>query len=352
MAINEEKMNELLGRFLGDFGGTLHSAMAVIGDKLGLYKAMAEAGPITSEELAKRTSTTERYVREWLASQAAGGYASYDAATGRFFLSEEQAFALTDENGPVFLPGAFEAALAAVRAEPRVATAFKTGEGVGWHEHDPGLFRGTERFFRPGYAANLMSSWIPALEGVEEKLKAGAKVADVGCGHGASTILMSQAFPKSRFVGFDYHQGSIEYAREKAAEAGVADRVSFEVAKAKEYPGNDYDFVAFFDCLHDMGDPAGAAAHVLSTLKRDGSWMIVEPFANDKIEDNLNPIGRVFYSVSTIVCTPASRSQEVGLGLGAQAGEARIRDVVTSGGFKRFRRASETPFNLVFEARP
>jgi 2-polyprenyl-3-methyl-5-hydroxy-6-metoxy-1,4-benzoquinol methylase len=352
MAINEEKMNELLGRFLGDFGGTLHSAMAVIGDKLGLYKAMAEAGPITSEELAKRTGTTERYVREWLASQAAGGYASYDAATGRFFLSEEQAFALTDENGPVFLPGAFQLALSAVKAEPRISEVFRTGEGVGWHEHDAGLFRGTERFFRPGYAANLLSSWIPALEGVESKLKAGAKVADVGCGHGASTILMAQAFPKSTFGGFDYHEGSIEYARNKAADAGVSERVSFEVAKAKDYPGSDYDFVAFFDCLHDMGDPVGAAAHVLSTLKSDGSWMIVEPFANDKIEDNLNLIGRIFYSASTMLCTPASLSQEVGLGLGAQAGEARIRDVATSGGFTRFRRATETPFNLVFEARP
>lgn len=352
MAINEEKMNQLLGRFLGDFGGTLHCAMAVIGDKLGLYKAMAEAGPVTSEELAERTGTDERYVREWLASQAAGGYASYDAETGRFFLTEEQAFALTDENGPVFLPGAFQLALSALKSEPRISDAFRTGEGVGWHEHDAGLFHGTERFFRPGYAANLLSSWIPALEGVDEKLKAGARVADVGCGHGASTILMSQAYPKSTFVGFDYHQGSIEYARNKAVDAGVSDRVSFEVAKAKDYPGSDYDLVAFFDSLHDMGDPVGAAAHVLSTLKSDGSWMIVEPFANDKIEDNLNLIGRIFYSASTMICTPASRSQEVGLGLGAQAGEARIRDVATSGGFKRFRRATETPFNLVFEARP
>jgi 2-polyprenyl-3-methyl-5-hydroxy-6-metoxy-1,4-benzoquinol methylase len=352
MAIDQDKMNELLGRFLNDFGGTFQSAMAVIGDKLGLYKAMAEAGPITSEELATRTGTTERYVREWLATQAAGGYASYDAGTGRFFLTEEQAFALTDENGPVFLPGAFQLALSAVRSEPRIADAFRTGEGVGWHEHDAGLFRGTERFFRPGYAANLMSSWIPALEGVDQKLQSGAKVADVGCGHGASTILMAQAYPKSEFIGFDYHQGSIDYARQKAAEAGVSDRVRFDVAKAKDYPGSDYDFVAFFDCLHDMGDPVGAAAHVLSTLKSDGSWMIVEPFANDRVEDNLNPIGRIFYSASTMLCTPASRSQEVGLGLGAQAGEARIREVVTNGGFKRFRRATETPFNLVFEARP
>jgi SAM-dependent methyltransferase len=352
MAIDQDKMNELLGRFINDFGGTFHSAMAVIGDKLGLYKAMAEAGPINSDELAKRTGTTERYVREWLASQAAGGYASYDAATGRFFLTEEQAFALADENGPVFLPGAFQLALAAVRSEPRIADAFRTGEGVGWHEHDAGLFRGTERFFRPGYAANLINSWIPALDGVDEKLKSGARVADVGCGHGASTILMAREYPKSSFFGFDYHQASIDFARKKAGDAGLSDRVSFDVAKAKDYPGNNYDFVAFFDCLHDMGDPVGAAAHVLSTLKSDGSWMIVEPFANDRVEDNLNPIGRIFYSASTMICTPASRSQEVGLGLGAQAGEARIREVVTTGGFKRFRRVTETPFNLIFEARP
>ena len=352
MAINDEKMNQLLGQFLNDFGGTFHSAMAVIGDKLGLYKAMAEAGPLTSEELAEKTGTTERYVREWLASQAAGGYASYDAATGRFFLTEEQAFALTDENGPVFLPGAFQLALSAVKSEPRIATAFKTGEGVGWHEHDSGLFAGTERFFRPGYAANLVDQWIPAFEGLEAKLKGGAKVADVGCGHGASTILMAMSFPKSTFVGFDYHERSVESARAKAEAAGLSDRVRFEVATAKDYPGTDYDLVAFFDSLHDMGDPVGAATHVLSTLKSDGTWMIVEPFANDKVEDNLNPIGRIFYSASTMLCTPASRSQEVGLGLGAQAGEARIREVVTTGGFKRFRRATQTPFNLVFEARP
>jgi 2-polyprenyl-3-methyl-5-hydroxy-6-metoxy-1,4-benzoquinol methylase len=352
MAINEVKMNELLGRFLNDFGATFHSALAVIGDKLGLYKAMAEAGPITSEDLAERTGTNERYVREWLASQAAGGYASYDSETARFFLTEEQTFALTNENGPIFLPGAFQLALSAAKSEPRIATAFKTGEGVGWHEHDAGLFPGTERFFRPGYAANLMSSWIPACEGLEEKLKAGAKVADVGCGHGASTILMAKAYPKSRFVGFDYHDSSIQNARSKAQEAGVSDRVNFEVAKAKDYSGNDYDLVTFFDSLHDMGDPIGAATHVLDSLKSDGSWMIVEPFANDKIEDNLNPIGRIYYSASTLLCTPASRSQEVGLGLGAQAGEARLRKVVSAGGFNRFRRATETPFNLVFEARP
>jgi 2-polyprenyl-3-methyl-5-hydroxy-6-metoxy-1,4-benzoquinol methylase len=352
MAINEEKMNQLIGRFLDDFGATFHSAMVVIGDKLGLYKTLAEAGPITSKELADRSGTTERYVREWLANQTAGGYVTYDAATERYSLSEEQAFALADESSPAFLPGAFQLAVAAVKSESRIADAFRTGQGVGWHEHDPGLFRGTERFFRPGYAANLMSAWIPSLDGVEAKLKSGARVADVGCGHGASTILMAKAFPSSTFVGFDYHGRSIEYARKAAADAGVSDRVTFDVAKAKDYPGHDYDFVTFFDCLHDMGDPVGASAHVLKSLSSDGTWMLVEPFAGDKLEDNLNPIGRAFYGASTLLCTPASLSQEVGLGLGAQAGEARLREVVTSGGFTRFRRAAQTPFNLVFEVKP
>ena len=352
MAINEEKMNALIGRFLDDFGATFHSAMVVIGDKLGLYRALAEIGAMTSKELANRTGTTERYVREWLASQAAGGYVNYDAATDRFSLSEEQVFALADESSPAFLPGAFQLAVSAVKSESRITEAFRTGEGVGWHEHDPELFRGTERFFRPGYMANLMTSWIPSLDGVEAKLRSGARVADVGCGHGASTILMAKAFPASTFVGFDYHDRSVQYARKAATDAGVSDRVRFEVAKAKEYPGKNYDFVTFFDCLHDMGDPVGASAHVLESLSREGTWMLVEPFAGDKLEDNLTPVGRAFYGASTLLCTPASLSQEVGLGLGAQAGEARLRDVVTSGGFTRFRRASETPFNIVFEARP
>ena len=351
MAIDPDKLNQLLGRFLDDFGAAFHAGMAVLGDKLGLYKALAEGGPCTSSELAERTNTTERYVREWLASQVAGGYVSYDREAGKYYLTEEQAF-VQDENGPVFMPSAFEVVVAALKSDAKVADAFSTGKGVGWHEHDPGLFRGTERFFRPGYAANLISAWIPSLDGVEGKLKAGAKVADVGCGHGVSTILMAKAFPKSTFIGFDYHGPSIEYARNAADKAGVGDRVSFEVAKAKDYPGSDYDFVTFFDCLHDMGDPVGASAHVLQSLKRDGTWMIVEPFAGDSLEENLNPRGRAFYGVSTLVCTPASLSQEVGLGLGAQAGEKRIGDVVKSGGFTRFRRASETPFNLVFEARP
>lgn len=313
---------------------------------------MAGAGPLTSAELAQRTGLAERYVREWLASQAAGGYVDYDAQTGRYQLSLEQAFALADENSPAFLPGAFQVATAAIRAEGKITEAFRTGNGVGWHEHDPGLFHGTERFFRPGYAAHLISSWIPALDGVEAKLKAGARVADVGCGHGASTVLMAKAYPASTFIGFDYHEPSVVRAREAAEQAGVADRVQFEVARAKDYPGRDYDFVTFFDCLHDMGDPVGAAAHVLETLKPDGTWMIVEPFAGDQVEQNLNPVGRAFYSASTLICTPASLSQEVGLALGAQAGEARLREVVTKGGFTRFRRAAETPFNLVLEARP
>jgi len=352
MAINEEKMNQLLGRFLEDFGAVFHGAMVVIGDKLGLYKALAEAGPLTSQALADRTGTSERYVREWLASQAAGGYVTYDSASGLYSLTEEQDFTLANEASPAFLPGAFQVAVAAVKSESRIEQAFRTGAGMGWHEHDPELFRGTERFFRPGYAANLISSWIPSLEGVEEKLKAGARVADVGCGHGASTILMAKAYPKSTFIGFDYHGRSIEFARKAATDAGLSDRTTFEVAAAKEYPGRDYDFVTFFDCLHDMGDPVGASAHVLESLKSDGTWMIVEPYAGDKLEDNLNPRGRAFYGASTLLCTPASLSQEVGLGLGAQAGEARLREVVTSGGFTRFRRATETPFNLVFEARP
>ena len=352
MAIDQDKLNQLLGRFLDDFGGTFHSAMAVIGDKLGLYKALAEGGATTSAELAARTNTTERYVREWLASQVAGGYVNYDKTGGKYYLSEEQAFALADENGPVFLPGAFQLAAASVKAEARIAEAFRTGEGVGWHEHDPGLFCGTERFFRPGYAANLVDSWIPSLDGVREKLQAGAKVADVGCGHGASTMLMARAFPKSTFKGFDYHGASIERAQNAAKDAGVEDRVSFEIAKAKEYSGSNYDLVTFFDCLHDMGDPVGASTHVLQSLKPDGTWMIVEPFAEDTLEGNMNPRGRAFYGASTLICTPASLSQEVGLGLGAQAGEAKIREVVTRGGLTRFRRATETPFNLVFEARP
>jgi 2-polyprenyl-3-methyl-5-hydroxy-6-metoxy-1,4-benzoquinol methylase len=352
MAINPDKLNEFLGKAIVDFGATFHAALIGIGDKLGLYKALAAGGPQTSVELAKRTNTAERYVREWLCSQAAGGYVSYDAAGGKFYLSEEQAFALADDNSPAFLPGAFQVALGATQAKEELEERFKSGKGMGWHEHHASVFVGTERFFRPGYAANLVSAWIPSLEGVDEKLRSGARVADVGCGLGASTILMAKHYPKSEFAGFDYHDKSIETARQRAKEAGLGDRIIFDVAMAKTYPGRDYDLVTFFDCLHDMGDPAGAAAHVRSSLKNDGTWMIVEPFAGDKIEENLHPIGRAFYGASTLLCTPASLSQEVGLALGAQAGEKRLREVVKSGGFTRFRRATETPFNLVFEARP
>jgi len=352
MSIDQEKLNQFMQKAVGDLGAIFHAALVVIGDKLGLYRAMAEAGPLTSSELAKRAGASERYVREWLAANAASGYVNYDASAGRYSLSAEQSFALAEEGSPAFLPGAFQLATAALKAEPKIAEAFRTGSGLGWHEHDPALFLGTERFFRPGYAANLISAWIPSLDGVEAKLREGARVADVGCGHGASTILMAQAYPRSTFTGFDYHEASIKRARETADEAGVAERVNFEVASAKSYPGSDYDFIAFFDCLHDMGDPVGAASYVRKTLVSDGVLMIVEPYANDRVEENLNPVGRLYYSASTLICTPASLSQEVGLALGAQAGEARMREVVTKGGFTRFRRASETPFNLVFEAKP
>jgi 2-polyprenyl-3-methyl-5-hydroxy-6-metoxy-1,4-benzoquinol methylase len=352
MAIDQDKLHEFLVKAVVDFGATFNAALIRIGDKLGLYKALAASGPQTSAELAKKTGTAERYVREWLSAQAAGGYVTYDAGAGKFHLSEEQAFAMADDSSPVFLPGAFQVALAAVKAEEQLTERFKTGKGMGWHEHHHELFEGTERFFRPGYAANLIVAWIPSLEGVEEKLNCGGRVADVGCGLGASTILMAKSYPKSEFVGYDYHDKSIETAKQRAKDAGVSDRIRFEVAKAKDYPGKDYDFVTFFDCLHDMGDPAGASAHVRSSLKKDGTWMIVEPNAGDTLEDNLNPIGRAFYGASTLLCTPASLDQEVGLALGAQAGEKRLREVVTSGGFTRFRRATQTPFNLIFEARP
>lgn len=351
MAIDQEKLNQFVFKAVGDLGATLHAATVVIGDKLGLYKTLAAAGPLTSAGLAEKTGTTERYVREWLASQAASGYVTYDPHTDHYSLSEEQAFALAQEGSSAFLPGAFQLVTAALKAEPKISEAFRTGQGFGWHEHDVNLFHGTQRFFRPNYAANLVSSWIPALDGVEEKLHVGIRVADVGCGLGASTILMAQSYPNSTFVGFDYHADSIHWARESAKEAGVDDRVTFEVATAKGYPGEGYGLVTFFDCLHDMGDPVGAAAHVRTSLGQDGTWMIVEPFAGDRVEENLNPVGRVFYSVSTLVCTPASLAQEVGLALGAQAGEARVRDVVTKGGFTQFRRVAETPFNLVYEAK-
>jgi 2-polyprenyl-3-methyl-5-hydroxy-6-metoxy-1,4-benzoquinol methylase len=350
MAINEQRLNDFMGKFVGDLGAVMHAATIVVGDALGIYKALQEA-PATVEQLARRTQTDPRYLREWLSAQVASGYVQYDPKAATFSLTEEQAFALADEGSPAFIPGAFQIAVAQFKAIPSMKERLKSGAGLGWHEHDVSLFHGTERFFRPGYAANLVSQWLPSLEGVEAKLKSGARVADIGCGHGASTIIMAQAFPKSQFIGFDYHEPSVLHARSAARKAGLEARTTFELASAKSFPGTDYDLVTMFDCLHDMGDPVGASAHVRQSLRHDGTWMIVEPFANDRLEDNINPVGRIFYSASTFICTPASRSQEVGLCLGAQAGEARLRSVVKDGGFSRFRRASQTPFNLVFDVR-
>lgn len=350
--IDHEKLNALLGQAVQDMGASLHATLILIGDKLGLYRAMADGTPVTPAELAARTGTAERYIREWLNANAAGNYVQYHPETGSYSLSPEQAFVMALDNTPVHLPGFYHMLASCMKDEEKITEIFRTGRGFGWHEHEKGLFEGCERFFRPGYLANLTTNWIPALDGVEAKLKTGARVADVGCGHGASTILMAQAYPQSRFFGFDYHAASVESARKKAEAAGVTDRVTFEVAPAKSFPGQDYDFIAFFDCLHDMGDPAGAAAHVRAALAPEGTWMVVEPMAGDDVSANLNPVGRIYYSASAMVCVPASLSQEVALGLGAQAGEARLREVITSGGFTRFRRASETPFNMVFEARP
>jgi 2-polyprenyl-3-methyl-5-hydroxy-6-metoxy-1,4-benzoquinol methylase len=351
MAINEEKLMGYVHQAIGDFGSILSGALINIGDKLGLFKALAEGGPMTSGELAERTGTAERYVREWASGLAAAGYVDY-LGNGRYTLNEEQSVVLVDETSPAYVIGGFQGMLAATRILPKAVDAFQTGDGIGWHEHDPDLFQGTERFFRPGYGANLVQSWIPALDGAEAKLRAGAKVADVGCGFGASTVIMAAAYPESRFWGFDYHEPSIRHATEAADAAGLSDRVTFEVASAKEYPGTDYDMICHFDCLHDMGDPVGAARHTRQSLKNDGHWLLVEPFANDDLAENLNPIGRVFYAASTLICTPASLSQEVGAGLGAQAGEGRLREVAKEAGFSSFRRATETPFNLVLEGRP
>jgi 2-polyprenyl-3-methyl-5-hydroxy-6-metoxy-1,4-benzoquinol methylase len=351
MTVDEQKLHDFALRMVGDVGATLSSILVVIGDRLGLWKAMAKDGPVTPAELASRTETSERYVREWLDAQASAGYVTYDPQTKRYALPPEQAEALANESSPAFFPGLFEVAAACWAATDKMTHNFRTGDGLEWGHQHPCLFQGTERFFRSSYIANLVGSWIPALDGVAAKLRDGAKVADVGCGVGASTILMAKAFPKSRFWGFDYHSGSIELARKRAAEAGVGDRVTFEVASATDYPGEGYDLVAHFDCLHDMTDPEGAAKHTRRTIAEDGTWMIVEPFASDKPEENHNAVGRVYYSASAMLCVPHSLSGG-GPALGAQAGEARLRKVVDAGGFGRFRRATETPFNLVLEARP
>jgi ubiquinone/menaquinone biosynthesis C-methylase UbiE len=351
MAIDMDKLNEFVGRFVTDLGATVAAGNVVIGHRLGLYRALA-SGPATPDELAGRTRTNPRYVAEWLRGQAAGGYVEYDPAADRYSMTEEQAFALANPDGAVYAPGAFVLALGALRAEPRITEAFRSGTGFGWHEHDEDVFIGCEQFFRPGYIANLVPSWIPALDGVEDKLRAGATVADIGCGLGASTILLAQHYPNSRFAGSDYHDQSIELARKRAADAGVADRVRFEVASAASFSGSGYDLAASFDCLHDMGDPLGAARHVRRALKPDGTWLVVEPNAADEPAGNMNPVGRLYYNFSTLLCVPNAMSQPGGYTLGAQAGEAAIRQVVTQAGFTRFRRAAETPFNLVYEARP
>lgn len=352
MTIDDQKLDEFVGRFAGDLGAVFHAATILIGDRLGLYAAMADSLPVTSAQLAERTGCDERYLAEWLAAQAASGYAEYDASAETFRLTEEQAFALSSPDHPFFAPGGMEVAASTIADVDLIAGAIRTGRGVDWGEHDHSLFSGTDRFFRPNYIGNLVDAWLPALDGVVAELETGARVADIGCGYGSSTILMARAFPNSTFVGSDPHAPSIEAARKLAAEAGVADRCTFEVATATSFSGSGgYDLITSLDCLHDMGDPVGAARHVRSSLASEGVWMIVEPNAADRLEENLNPVGRIFYSASTLICIPNSRSQDVGLALGAQAGEARTRAVTEEGGFTRFRRAAETPFNAVYEVR-
>ena len=350
--INSDKLNALVGKFVNDLGAAVGGPAILAGEQLGLYKALAGMGKATSEELARKTGLKERYLREWLAGQAASGWIEYDAPAQRFWMTPEQQLVMTNEDSPVYVPGAFSIVSSVYKDQRRIVEAIKKGTGFGWHEHHVDLFAGTRKFFRPGYVNNLVQSWLPSLEGVVAKLEAGAKVADVGCGYGASTILMAQAFPKSTFVGFDYHLESIEWASNEATTAGVTKNIEFRAATAKEFPGHGYDLVTFFDCLHDMGDPVGAAKHVHQALKPDGTWMVVEPFAKDELADNLNPVGRVFYNASFNVCVPASLSQEVGLGLGAQASDASLTEVFRSGGFSKIRKAVETPFNRVFELRP
>jgi ubiquinone/menaquinone biosynthesis C-methylase UbiE len=351
-AVDQDRLMNFVHRAVDEVGATLNTALVVMGDKLGLYEALAGSGAVSPAELASRTGTSERYVREWLCAQAAGGFVAYEPDSGLYSLPPEQEVALTDPSSPAYLPGIFQIALGSVIDSPRVTEAVRTGDGIGWADHVPDVHEGCERFFRPGYNAHLVEEWLPALEGVVPKLERGAEVADVGCGYGASTVLMGQAFPESSFFGCDYHEASIATARKRAASAGVGDRVRFEVAPASSFPGRGYGVVTMFDCLHDLGDPAGAARHVRQALAPDGTWMIVEPAAGDRVEDNLNPVGRAYYSFSTLLCTPCSLSQETGLALGAQAGEARIRDIVTGAGFTRFQRVAETPFNVVYEARP
>jgi ubiquinone/menaquinone biosynthesis C-methylase UbiE len=349
MGIDQDKLMDFLHKFVGDLGATMAAGNVLVGDRLGLYRALAEH-PMLPYELAERTGTATRYVDEWLRGQAAGGYVEYDPQTGAYSLTPEQAFALTDPEGAVFMPGAFELAVGALRSDHKVTEAFRTGAGVGWHEHDDEVFSGCERFFRPGYGANLVTSWLPALDGIEDKLRAGARVADIGCGLGASTTLMAHAYPESSFTGSDYHEESIIQARKRAS--GLNGQVKFEVASAQTFNGGPYDLVTSFDCLHDMGDPVGAARHIREMLAPDGTWMVVEPYAGGSVSDNLNPVGRVYYSFSTFLCVPNALSQDGGYSLGAQAGEEPIQRLATDAGFTRFRRVAETPFNIVYEVRP
>ena len=346
-----DRVNEFTFQILGDLGATVSAALIYLGDKLGLYQAMADGSALSSAELAERTGTQERYVREWLGNQCAGGYIDYDPTTQNYRLGPEHAAVLADESGPAFMAGGFVTAVGVFQILDKVEHAFRSGEGIDWGEHDHRMFCGVERFFGPAYRTMLVSDWIPSLDGVHEKLQAGAKIADIGCGHGAAAILMAQAYPNSTVVGIDVHQASIEIARERAEAAGVADRVSFECATAQNHMGKDYDLIAFFDCLHDMGDPHAAANRAREALAPGGTLMLVEPMAGDRLEDNLNPVGRTYYGFSTMICTPASLAQEGRCGLGAQAGEARLRDVLSSAGFETIRRSAETPVNLILEAR-
>lgn len=349
--LNQEKLAELQGKVLGDIAGSMGLIMAYMGDRLNLYSALVEISPATSEELAESTGLTERYVREWLSANAAGGYIEYDAASAKFSMTPEQTVVFACEGHPHCMQGFFQAVVSTYLDEPKVTEVFRNGKGLPWSDHNGCLFCGTERFFRPMYAASLVDAWIPALDGVREKLEAGAKVADIGCGHGSSTVIMAKAFPKSTFHGFDFHEPSIEHAQARARDAGVAGNTIFEVVSAKEFPGRDYDLVTIFDALHDMGDPVGAAAHILSSLSDGGTFMLVEPLAGDSVEENKNLLGQIYYSFSTMICTPASKAQEVGLALGAQAGEKRLTAVLNEAGFTRVRRAAETPTNMVLEAR-
>ncbi|MCA6125783.1 methyltransferase domain-containing protein [Bradyrhizobium sp. WSM 1704] len=352
MDVDTDRLNSFMGKMIGDVGAAMNASLMLLGDKLGLYRALAKSGPMNSAELAKATGTAERYVREWLSAQAASGYVEYDPATNQFSMLPEQALALADEDSPVFLGAVGHLVSATFLDEPKITDAFRSGKGVGWNRRSECLFCGTARFFRTGYKHHLVQEWLPALDGVVAKLERGATVADIGCGHGVSTLLMAKAFPNSTFYGFDYHDGSIATAREAARTEELSDRVHFEVHSAKSFPKRGYDLVCFFDCLHDMGDPVGAMKHTREAMADDGTCMLIEPFAHDRLQDNFNPVGRVYYAASTMVCTPASLDQEVGLALGAQAGEARLRDVARQGGLTRFRRAAETPFNLILEARP